>query len=304
MKQFQQIDVDEDVRLDIRDWGRGKPIVFIPGWPFGHEIFEYQFISLPRCGYRCIGISMRGFGKSSKTWCEYNYDIFADDLKSVLEKMNLSDVTLVGFAMGGAIALNYMARHMGARVTNLALCAAAAPSFTVRTGFPFGIESGKVDVFLEHCYSDRARLTAEFCKNLFRSEDSASPQISNWFHSLAMEASAHATAASLVAMRDADLRGTIAAVKVPTVVLHGLHDKICHYELAEALTAPGRDFTAGSEAVTANGKAESTGIKNARLLRFENSGHALFFEEKDRFNIELANLIEKKEHREKDFFPL
>ena len=304
MKQFQHIDINENVRLDVRDWGKGKPIVFIPGWPFGHEMFEYQFTTLPQHGYRCIGISMRGFGKSSKPWCSYNYDVFADDLKSALDTIDLSEVTLVGFSMGGAIALNYMARHLGAHVTNLVLCGAAAPSFTVKTGFPFGMESGKVDAFLELCYSDRAKLTAEFCKIFFRSEDSASPQITSWFHSLAMEASPYATAASLIAMRDADLRKTINAVTIPTVVFHGWHDKICRFELAEALAAPGEEFAAGSEAITTEGKAAAGGIRDARLIRFENSGHALFFEEKNRFNSELINFIEKKESREKEYFPL
>src|SRR5664279_6053026 len=133
------IEVDDNVFLNIRDWGNGNVIVFIPGLPFGHEIFEYQFTWLPQYGYRCIGISMRGFGKSSKPWGEYTYDVFADDLQSVFESLALTNVTLVGFSMGGAIALRYMSRHNGDKIANLVLCGAAAPSFTTRPGFPFGI---------------------------------------------------------------------------------------------------------------------------------------------------------------------
>src|SRR5665647_1591575 len=107
MNSSEYIEINENTFLHIRDWGQGNPIVFIPGWPFGHEMFEYQFTRLPQLDYRCIGISMRGFGKSSKPWGEYTYDIFADDLKSVLNSLNLSNVTLVGFSMGGAIALRY-----------------------------------------------------------------------------------------------------------------------------------------------------------------------------------------------------
>ncbi len=77
------VEINDNVFLHIRDWGQGKVIVFIPGWPLGHEMFEYQFTRLPQHGYRCIGISMRGFGKSSKPWGEYTYDVFADDLQAV-----------------------------------------------------------------------------------------------------------------------------------------------------------------------------------------------------------------------------
>src|SRR5512140_558636 len=96
------LEIKDNIFLHIRDWGQGNVIVFIPGWPLGHEMFEYQFTQLSHRGYRCVGISMRGFGKSSKPWGEYSYDIFADDLQAVLLALDLTNVTLVGFSMGGA----------------------------------------------------------------------------------------------------------------------------------------------------------------------------------------------------------
>ncbi|MBZ0190337.1 MAG: alpha/beta hydrolase [Candidatus Kuenenia stuttgartiensis] len=81
------IEVDTNVRLHIRDWGQGKTIVFIPGWPLSLEMYEYQFTQLPKHGYRCVGITLRGFGKSSKPWGEYTYDVFADDVRKVLRRL-------------------------------------------------------------------------------------------------------------------------------------------------------------------------------------------------------------------------
>jgi non-heme chloroperoxidase len=52
-------------------------------------MFEYQFIELPKHGYRCIGIDLRGFGDSDKPWDGYNYDIMADDVKVVLDTLNV-----------------------------------------------------------------------------------------------------------------------------------------------------------------------------------------------------------------------
>jgi non-heme chloroperoxidase len=305
------IKIDDNIFLNIRDWGQGNTIVFIPGWPFGYEMFEYQFTQLPQHGYRCIGISMRGFGNSSKPWGEYTYDVFADDLQSVLQSLALSNVTLVGFSMGGAIAVRYMARHKGDRIANLVLCSAAAPSFTTRTDFPFGIEPGAVDCLIELCHSDRAKLNAEFGKNMFKDSNTISPQLLDWFQSLGMEASPHATATCLATLRDSDLRKDIQSIKVPTMLFHGLHDQFCPFNLAETLTAPteampigGEAMAAGAEGISAGVEPTAGGIRGAKLVRFENSGHALFYEERNKFNAELLNFIEKKSSRDKYFFPL
>ena len=99
------------VNINVEDIGAGKPIVFIHGWPVNHKMFEYQFTELPKHGYRCIGIDLRGFGDSDKPWDGYNYNSMADDVKAVLDTLNLQNVALVGFSMGGAIAIHYIARH-------------------------------------------------------------------------------------------------------------------------------------------------------------------------------------------------
>lgn len=264
------IEIEPNLRLHIRDWGEGKPVVFIPGWPLSHEMFEYQFMHLPKQGYRCIGITLRGFGKSSKPWGEYNYDVFADDIKKVLEALELRDVTLAGHSMGGAIALHYMARHKSERISKLALFGAAAPSFTKRPGFPYGLEPSAVDGFIESCYADRAKLNEDFGKIFFLDKKTASPKLREWLQNMGMEASPHATAACLAALKNSDLRDDLARVNVPTMIFHSTQDKICLFELAEAMSA---------------------GIKGAKLVRFEKSGHGLFYEEQNKFNIELINFV-------------
>lgn len=124
------VEVSPGVNVYVEDWGSGKPVFFIHGWPLSHRMFEYQFTQLPKQGYRCVGIDLRGFGKSDKPWGDYNYDIFADDVKLVLEALDLRDVTMAGFSMGGAITMRYMGRHFGERVSKVAFLGAAAPCFT------------------------------------------------------------------------------------------------------------------------------------------------------------------------------
>ena len=142
----------------------------------------------------------------------------------------------------------------------------------------------------------------------FRNSTAVTPQLLDWFQSLGMEASPHATAACLATLRDSDLREDIPSVKVPTVLFHGLHDQICPFELAETMTAPTEvmptarwQWRPGRSNL---GEPAAGGIRGAKLIRFENSGHALFYEERDKFNTELINFIEKKSSREKLFFPL
>jgi len=264
------VQVEPSVHLHIRDWGKGKTIVFIPGWPLSHEMFEYQFTHLARQGYRCVGITLRGFGKSSGPWGDYNYDIFADDIKKVLEVLGLNEVTLAGHSMGGAISLHYMARHKNERVAKLALFGAAAPCFAKRPGFSYGLEPTAVDGFIAACSADRAKLIEDFGKIFFRRENAVSPKLSEWFFDMGMEASPHATEACLMALRNSDLREDLAKVNVPTAIFHSKHDKICLFQLGEAMAA---------------------GIKGAKLIPFEKSGHGLFFEEKEKFNKELMNFV-------------
>jgi non-heme chloroperoxidase len=76
-------------------------------------MFEYQFTELPKHSYRCVGIDLRGFGDSDKPWDGYQYDTMADDVKAVLDTLNLQNVTLVGFSMGEAISSIYSSSPRG-----------------------------------------------------------------------------------------------------------------------------------------------------------------------------------------------
>src|SRR6187402_3435281 len=93
------IEVEKNVKLHVTDLGEGQPIVLIHGWPLSDAMYEYQYQYLVRKGFRVIGITLRGFGKSDKPFGKYNFDIFSDDIKTVLEKLNIKNATLGGFSM-------------------------------------------------------------------------------------------------------------------------------------------------------------------------------------------------------------
>jgi non-heme chloroperoxidase len=262
--------VEPDVKIyveDVNPEGK-KTIFFIHGWPANHNLFEYQFNELPKMGYRCIGIDLRGFGKSDKPWKGYSYNSLADDIREIVDALRLRNFTLAGHSVGGAISIRYMSRHNGYGVSKLALIAAAAPSFTSSPDFPYGLTKEEVSKIIQDTYNDRPKMLQGF-GDMFFFQYVTGP-FSQWFFQLGLQAAGHSTAAVAASLRDESLFSDIGKIQVPTVILHGIHDKVCPFQLAEAL---------------------KEGIKNSNLVSFENSGHGLIWEERDKFNKELTQFI-------------
>src|SRR5665811_148778 len=126
------IEVEPNVRLHITDAGEGRPIVLIHGWPLSDEMYEYQYNELINKNFRVIGITLRGFGKSDKPYRAYDYDVHASDIKQILDELIIENAVLVGFSMGGAIAIRFVSTYNSAHVSKLALISAAAPIWTQR----------------------------------------------------------------------------------------------------------------------------------------------------------------------------
>src|SRR5665647_153271 len=117
----------EPVNIYYEDMGKGKPVVFIHGWPLSGAMWEYQVTQLPQQGLRCITYDRRGFGKSDRPYSGYDYNTLAGDLKSLLDELDLNDVTLVGFSMGGGEIAKYFSLYGGARVSKVVLVSAVVP---------------------------------------------------------------------------------------------------------------------------------------------------------------------------------
>jgi non-heme chloroperoxidase len=245
-------------------------VVFIHGWPVNHKMFEYQFNQLPQQGYRCIGIDLRGYGKSDAPWEGYSYDIMADDIHTIIKTLRLEEITLVGFSVGGAISVRYMARHSGYNVSKLVLIGAAAPSFTQTDHNPYGIEKEAVNDTLALTYVDRPMMLANFGKTFLAKE--VSVPFNTWLNGLSIEASGIGTSKLLESLRDEDVSADLPKIQINTAIFHGVLDKICPFEFAKLM-------------------CES--IQNSLLVPFEQSGHGLLFDEQEKFNNELIGFLQK-----------
>ena len=262
------ITVQKDVDVFVTDWGSGRPVVFIHGFPFSHRIFEPSMAILAQSGCRAIGLDLRGFGQSTKAWDGCDYDTWARDIAGVIQALDLQDVTLVGFSMGGAIAAHYVATQDVAtqadpRVTKLVLWAAAAP-----IAAPTPEDKATISGFIQGILADPAHFAAAFIQQAFYQP--LSDERLHFLTGLGTEATLRTLVRSQEELRDRNLVAELGAIQIPTLICHGIHDHVVPMAAAEA---------------------QQQLIQNATLLRFEASGHGIFYEEKDRLTEELLKFI-------------
>ena len=267
------VEVAPNVKLHITDLGDGPVVVLIHGYPLSDASWEYQYHDLIKAGYRVIGITLRGFGQSDKPYGKYDYDQFAADIKAVLDTLDIKDATIGGHSMGGAIALHYVAKYDSAHISKLALFAAAAPCHTKKADYPYPLfTKEEITQWVELNNTDRPALLAAVGEKFTLNATSVSPGIGAWLGGIEMQSSAYAMEQALIALRDEDLRGDLPKIKIPTLIFNAKQDKIVAFALAEQM---------------------HKAIPGSTLIPFDKSGHALFIEEKDKFNEEFIKFLKK-----------
>ncbi len=265
---------NDPIKIHYEDVGQGQPIVLIHGWPSSHEMWEYQINDLVDAGYRVIAYDRRGFGKSSKPYSGYDYDTLTEDLKALLVQLDLRDVTLVGFSMGGGEVIRYFSKYGGERVSRVVLISCVTPYLLKTDDNPEGTDASIFEEMLQSITDDRINFLEGFGKQFFGInliKRPVSVPYLEYFRMLASVASPKATQECAKSFAYTDFRSEMASVHVPTLIIHGDADKIVPM-------LPTSDQAAKL-------------IPDNRYVVYEGAPHGLFYTEKQKLNKDLIEFI-------------
>lgn len=263
----------EEIQLSYKDYGNGRPVVLIHGWPVSKDMWEYQIDDLVNAGLRVIKYDRRGFGKSDKPWDGYDYDTLTDDLHAILEKLDLQDAVLVGFSMGGGEAVRYISRYgSGGRVSKIILVSAVVPFLGQTENNPDGVPQKVFAEILEQLKEDRIAFLSTFGEQFFGVgllKHPVSKPYLEYFRGLAEVALPRATQQCAIAFANTDFRADVAAVNVPTLIIHGDADA----------TVP----------IKASSDRTAKAIPHAVYKVYEGAPHGLFFTDRKRLNEDIID---------------
>jgi pimeloyl-ACP methyl ester carboxylesterase len=261
--------------LYYKDWGDGRPVVLLHGWPLSADTWDSAALKLVEAGHRCIMPDRRGFGRSDQPWDGHDYDTYADDIAAVLEDAGVREkVALVGFSMGGGEVARFLTRQGADRVSRAVLASSVVPLLAQTDDNPDGVPEANLHAMTEMMKQDRASFMEGFFKSFFGVGVISRP-VSNevlrdaWRQ--AMMAGLRPTLAAADAFAHTDFRPDLASFTVPTLVIHGTADD----------TVP----------IEATSKVVAERVPGARLIEYEGSPHGIFATDKEEFARDLVDFL-------------
>ncbi|MDF3981520.1 alpha/beta hydrolase [Luteibacter sp. PPL201] len=260
--------------LFYEEIGQGRPVVFIHGWPLSSAMWEYQLGAVADAGFRAIAYDRRGFGRSDHPATGYDYDTFADDLHTLLQELDLRDVTLVGFSMGGGEVARYVARHGGDRVHSVAFISAVTPYLLKGPDNPDGVDADVFKQMKDKLIEERPAFLEPFAKQFFGSGLLSHPVSQATLDAsltVAMQASKKGTLDCVDAFSATDFRQDVAALRLPTLIVHGDADKIVPAE--------------------ASGQRLANAVAGSVYKEYSGAPHALVITHKDDVNRDLVDFL-------------
>jgi len=272
-----------DIELYYEDYGSGKPIILIHGYPLDRTSWEKQVPVLLNAGWRIVTYDRRGFGRSSKPATGYNYDTFANDLHKLVSQLKLEEFALVGFSMGGGEVARYIGRFGSKGVSKAVIISGVPPYLLKAADNPDGVD-GAVFAGIERAVaSDRYAFFTEFFKNFYNTDLLQGKRVSeqavqaSW--NIAAMSSATASLACVATWHE-DFRKDLDRIDVPTLVIQGDADRILP--------------------ITATGMRNARLIKGARLHVVKDGPHCIPWTHAEEVNAELLRFFGGKAGKSKE----
>jgi pimeloyl-ACP methyl ester carboxylesterase len=232
----------DGVALYVKDWGAGRPVVLLHGWPLSADTFDDLGMAIAGAGMRAIAYDRRGFGRSDQPWSGYDYDTLAADLADVIDRTGADGAALVGFSMGGGEVVRYLSRFRDHTVTQAVLIGSVVPYMLQTPDNPKGVPQAVFDQMAQGITADRAKFWSEFFPQFYGSgllTRTVSQEVIDWSCDLAMQASLKATLDCAKAFSSTDFRPDLTAVTVPTLIIHGTEDATVPIDVSSRQAAPG-----------------------------------------------------------------
>lgn len=244
-------------RLAWREAGTGPPLLLLHGWCFSSLVFAEALAAF--CpDYRVLAPDLPGHGVSDPA-ADEGFVALAADLREWLAALSLDRIRLLGWSMGGQVALALAAALPPEQVERL-LLVAATPRFCAADDWPHGLPEGQVRALERQLRRDYPAALRDFRERMLAGEELPSARRQRIAALIAPPPASADALAALAALRREDQRCRLAALDCPTLVQHGELDNI---------TLPGAARTLAEE------------IAGARLEMLPGIAHAPFLSRPD-----------------------
>ena len=274
--QMNTITTNDGIRIFYKDWGTGPTVVFSHGWPLNADAWDPQMLFLGQNGYRVIAHDRRGHGRSSQPWNGNNMDTYADDLGTLLDQLDLKNITLVGHSTGGGEVVRYIGRHGTKRISKAVLIGAVPPLMLKTETNPDGLQLSAFDEIRAGVTADRSQFFKDLTIPFYgynKPEAKISQGVRDAFWLQGMQVSIIGAYDCIKAFSETDFTEDLKKVDVPTLILHGDADQIVPIQASALLSAKL--------------------IKNSSLRVYPGAPHGMCTTLPDKVNADLLGFLKK-----------
>lgn len=246
--------------------GSGPAVVLVHGWGMSCRVFDLNLPILLDAGHEVVALDHRCCGASDKDFDDVSTASIAADVIKLIEATGLTEPIVLGWSFGAAVTAQ-VAIELNTRLRGIVLVGPPTPRYTQAEGYPHGGTAEIMAQTLAALRDTRPEFLHGLAQGVCHADVGAATI--EWMWQIFMQTSPRADAA-LGDLGLIDHRADLARVAVPALVISGEHDVVVDPAIAERA-------------------AEL--LPHARLMRFSESGHAPFLEERDKFNAALIEFV-------------